>query len=89
MVGPLEVPELNIRKHPSSTLKNIDGSPPRRCRWRSESAHHQRKIHRWWAPWEVLELEIRECPPSTLRNVDGGPPWEVPELEIREHPLST
>jgi hypothetical protein len=28
---PWEVPELKIRERTSSTLRNIDGGPPRRC----------------------------------------------------------
>jgi hypothetical protein len=37
-----EVLELEIREHPPSTLRNVDGSPPGRCQsWRSRSAHHQ------------------------------------------------
>jgi hypothetical protein len=40
---PRGVPELEVREHPPSTLRNVDGGPPgRRCQsWRSGSAHHQ------------------------------------------------
>jgi hypothetical protein len=58
---------------PTTNAKNIDSGPPRRRCWRSRSVHHQRKKHRWWAPWEAMP-GIRECPPSTLKNIDGGPP---------------
>jgi hypothetical protein len=43
---------MEIRQHPPSTLKNVDGGPPRRCRsCISEIAHHQRKKCRQRAPW--------------------------------------
>jgi hypothetical protein len=37
-----EVPELNIREHPPSTIENVDDEAPGRCQsWRSGSANHQ------------------------------------------------
>jgi hypothetical protein len=41
--APCEVPELEIRERPPSTVRNVDSDPPGRCRrCRSESVHHQR-----------------------------------------------
>jgi hypothetical protein len=71
MVAPWEVLS-EIRECPSSTLGNVNGGILERRCWRSESAHHQRKKHRWRTPWEAVP-EIRECLPSMLGNIDGAP----------------
>jgi hypothetical protein len=40
--APWEVPELEIWERPPSTLRNVDGGPPGRCRsWGFWSTHHQ------------------------------------------------
>jgi hypothetical protein len=75
IVTPWEVPGLEIREHPPSTLGNIDGGPLGGVRVGDSGAPTiNAKKRRQWAPWEVLELEIQERPPSTLRNIDSGPP---------------
>jgi hypothetical protein len=87
------VPELEVRKRPSSTLENVDDGPlARRCRsWRSRSAHHQR-----WKTSTVDPLgggaraRGPGVPTINARKRQRQDPWEaVPELEIRKHPPST
>jgi hypothetical protein len=74
--APWEMPELDIREHPPSMLRDINGELPGGA-WANGypgvPTINIKKCRRW-APWEVPELDIQECPPSTLRNIDGGPP---------------
>jgi hypothetical protein len=42
MAGPREVPELEVRERPPSTLRNVDGGPPGGAGAEGPGAHHQR-----------------------------------------------
>jgi hypothetical protein len=69
-----EVPELEIRERPPSTLRNVNDGPLGVAGARDPGAptiNAKKRQHR--PPWEVSKLEIQECPPSMLRNVDDGP----------------
>jgi hypothetical protein len=73
--APWEVPELEIRERPPSTLRNVNGGPLGGVGARDPGAATiNAKKHQQQGPWEVPELKIREHPPSMLRNIDGGPP---------------
>jgi hypothetical protein len=53
--GPQEVPELEVRERPPSTLRIVAGGPPGGAGAEGLGA----------PPWEVPELKVRERPPST------------------------
>jgi hypothetical protein len=70
MMGHREVPELKIREHPPSMLRNVDGGPPGGVGAEDPGAPTiNAKNHRRWAPGGV--------PPSTLRNINSGPPGGI------------
>jgi hypothetical protein len=49
--GPQEVPELKIREHPPSTLRNVDGVPSGGAGAKDSGAPTiNAKKHRRWAP---------------------------------------
>jgi hypothetical protein len=58
---------LEVREHPQSMQKNIDGRLPGRWGRRSRSAHYQRKKKtRWRAHWDSVPV-VRERLPSTQK----------------------
>jgi hypothetical protein len=67
------VPELEIKKHPPSMLKNIDDRPLAGADGDPGASTINIKKRQRQTPWEVSELEIRKRPPSTLRNVNDAP----------------
>jgi hypothetical protein len=75
MACPLVVLELEIRDHPPSTLRNVNGGPLGGAGAIDPGAPTINTKKHWQQdPWVVSELEIQESPPSTLRNVECGPP---------------
>jgi hypothetical protein len=64
-VGPWELPELEIREHPLSMLKNVDSGPLEGAGAEDPGVSTINvKKRRQQTPWEVPELEIQEHPPS-------------------------
>jgi hypothetical protein len=63
---------MEIRKHPPSTLKNVDGVPPGGADGDSGASTINAKKCQQWARWDVLP-EIQEHPPSTQRMLMAGP----------------
>jgi hypothetical protein len=53
-------------------VEDVDGRTPRRQCWRSGSAHHLCRSHRWRPPWEAVP-EIWERPPPMSKTLMAGP----------------
>jgi hypothetical protein len=68
--GPREVPELEVRERPLSTLRNTLTVGPREV-----PELEVRKLETWMAgPWGVLAVGLAAAT-TKVEDVDGGPSW--------------
>jgi hypothetical protein len=74
--GPREVPELEVREQPPSTLRDVDDGPPRSKSWR----------RRWRALCGVLAAGSAAAT-TKVEDVVGGPLWGC-WRQVRQRPLS-